>query len=116
LFPGAMPAQISLLDTPEVQNSLSQDAIEAYRTIANQMAAPDVVNFNATDPFLSTWLTRAIDAVINEDADLVTELEDAQLYTQDYINCTGGVELEVSIELLQRLTECVEQIDSAIIE
>lgn len=116
LFPGAMPAQISLLDTPEVQSSLSQDAIEAYRSIANQMSAPDVVNFNATDPFLSTWLTRAIDAYLNEDADLLTELQDADQYTRDYLACTGDVELEVSIELFQRLNECVEQVDSAIIE
>src|SRR5690606_29433843 len=116
LFTGAMPAQVSLLDSPDVQNALDVDAIEAYRTIAQQMAAANVVNFNATDPFISTWLTRAMEAYLNEDADLVTELEDAQQYTLDYLACTGGIELSASIQLLQTLNECVEAVDSAIIE
>ena len=111
-----MPAQLSLLDNPDVQASLSEDAVEAYRTIANQMAAPDVVNFNSTDPFLTTWLTRAMESYLTNDTDLLTELEDAQQYTLDYIACSGNVELELNIQLLQSLQECVEAVDSAIID
>jgi ABC-type glycerol-3-phosphate transport system substrate-binding protein len=116
LFTGAMPAQVSLLDSPSVQSSLNDDAIEAYRTIAQQMAAPNIVNFNSTDPFLSTWLTRAMEAYLSEDADLVTELEDAQQYTLDYLACTGNMELSANLQVFQRLNECVEAVDSAIID
>lgn len=116
LFTGAMPAQLSLLDNPDVQASLSEDAIESYRNIANQMAAPNVVNFNATDPFMTTWLTRAMESYLANDTDLQTELEDAQQYTLDYLACSGNIEFEISIRLFQSLQECVEAVDSAIID
>lgn len=113
LFIGGMPAQLSLLDNPRVQNALGAETAEAYRTIADMMASPTVVNFNATDPFLSTWLQQAINAYLNEDADLLTELEDAQLYTLDYIACSSDIELELSIQTFQALNRCVENVNSA---
>ena len=113
LFIGGMPAQLSLLDNPRVQDALGVETAEAYRTIAEMMASPNVVNFNATDPFLSTWLQQAINAYLNEDADLLTELEDAQLYTLDYIECSSNIELELSIQTFQALNQCVENVNSA---
>lgn len=113
LFIGGMPAQLSLLDSPRVQDALGTETAAAYRTIAEMMASPNVVNFNATDPFLSTWLQEAINAYLNEDADLLTELEDAQLYTLDYIDCSSGIELELSIQTFQALNQCVEDVNSA---
>ncbi|MEO1290851.1 MAG: extracellular solute-binding protein [Chloroflexota bacterium] len=116
LFTGAMPAQVSLIDRPEVQESLGQDTLEAYRTIASQMNEFNVINFNATDPFLTTWLTRAMETYLAEDIELRPELEDAQLYTSDYLACTANIELELNIQLFQDLTACVEQVDAAIID
>ena len=111
-----MPAQISLLDSPRVQTALGAETAEAYRTIADMMAAPNVINFNATDPFISTWLQTAINAYLNEDADLLTELEDAQLYTLDYLACSSNIELELSIQTFQALNTCVENVNSAQID
>lgn len=116
LFIGGMPAQISLLDSPRVQTALGAETAEAYRTIADMMAAPNVINFNATDPFISTWLQTAINAYLNEDADLLTELEDAQLYTLDYLACSSDIELELSIQTFQALNTCVENVNSAQID
>ncbi|MEM9952205.1 MAG: hypothetical protein AAF846_11420 [Chloroflexota bacterium] len=76
----------------------------------------NVVNFNATDQFLTTWLTRAMETYLAEDIELRPELEDAQLYTSDYLACTANIELELNIQLFQDLTACVEQVEAAIID
>jgi len=113
LFPNAMPAQVSLLDSPIIHMTFDVDNIEAYRSIAQQMSDPNIVGFSNADPFMSTWLTRAMNAYLDSDADLLTELEDAQQYTLDYLACLDAAP-EQNRQLIETLNSCVEFVDSLI--
>jgi hypothetical protein len=107
---GSMPALISALDQAEVQDALGAEAVAAYRTVAEMLAAPNAVQISFGNPFMTTWLNRAFDAYVLEDADLLTALQDAEQPTLDYLACAGN--LELSRLNFQAIQDCVMQADS----
>jgi ABC-type glycerol-3-phosphate transport system substrate-binding protein len=113
IFTGSMPALLPKLYEPIVMDSIGDEAVAAYQQIADMLNDPSVLSVNTGDPFVVTWLSRAFDAYVEEDADLLTELELAEQYTRDYLACT--VELDTSATLFD-LQGCVQVVDSAIVQ
>jgi ABC-type glycerol-3-phosphate transport system substrate-binding protein len=107
---GSMPAQLSTLNQPEVQEALGAESVEAYQIAGEMLNDPNAVNIRATNPFITTWLNRAFDAYVLEDADLATVLEDAQQPTLDFIECSAG--LELGFQTFQAIQDCVAAADS----
>ncbi|QPC83285.1 extracellular solute-binding protein [Phototrophicus methaneseepsis] len=99
-FFGGMPAWSSELDNPVLATTQSEEATAYYEAFADTLSQPDHVEFQSMissqvgvidDLITSIWLYRAFDAYVLEDADLVAELEQAQVYAQDFITCAGAL-------------------------
>jgi ABC-type glycerol-3-phosphate transport system substrate-binding protein len=114
IFTGAMPALLPLLHDPVVIGSLGSEAVAAYEQIADMLNDPSVLSVNTGDPFIITWLSRAFDAYVLEDADLLTELELAEQYTRDYLACIAELDENPTLFALIDLQGCVETVDSAV--
>jgi ABC-type glycerol-3-phosphate transport system substrate-binding protein len=107
---GSMPALLSTMNQPEVQDALGLETVAAYQTVAEMLADPNAVQISFGDPFMATWLNRAFDAYVLEDADLLTALQDAQQPTLDYLACAGN--LELNRLNFQAIQDCVTAADS----
>lgn len=107
---GSMPALLSTMNQPEVQEALGVESLAAYQQMGELLSAPNAVNINESNPFLTTWLNRAFDAYVLEDADLATALEAAQQPTLDFMECSAGIEL--SMLTFQEIQDCVTAADS----
>ena len=110
VFTDSMPALLFMLNNSLVVDSLGNETIAAYQQVADMLYDPSVFSINSSDPIILTWLGRAFDAYVQDDADLLTELELAQQYTADYLSCTAT--LDDSATLFD-LGACVEVVDSA---
>ena len=96
----AMPARFSQLSNPETTASLGVDMSAFYAEFANQLQAPNVVEFPSLfgggnsavgDFIVQFWLNRAMDRYVLEDGDLDTELADAELFARDYQTCIVSI-------------------------
>lgn len=65
----------------------------------------------------SFWLNQAFDRYINEGADLETELADAQVITQSYMECAANITVDTSDaqaargDLFQSMLNCATSAD-----
>lgn len=93
----AMPASLSVLNDPAYTTTQSADTLSFYTTLAaalsqaNTVVIPAVSPFNrGSNTFELLWLTRAFDRYVEDDADLDTELAEAQTFTQAFQECTAN--------------------------
>ncbi len=99
LFSG-MPARRSQINDPALVASEGPEAAAFYRYYDALISDPDTVVFPSVSGsgdlsprnyLLQFWLNRAFDRYVLEDADLLTELEAAQTYTQAFLGCIAGI-------------------------
>ncbi len=97
---GAMPARLSLIDDPAFAASQTPNALDFYRSFFDILQDPNLVvlpgNFGSGDQFpgvfvIQLWLFQAFDAYVLEDADLETELEQAQVFSENFLQCSADI-------------------------
>jgi len=95
-----MPAQRSILNSPEIASAQGQDMVTFYQAMdalmqnSTAVIIPSGFSFDPAavgNTLISFWLNRAFDRYVKEDADLETELADAELFTKDYLNCISVI-------------------------
>lgn len=124
LFRG-MPARRSMLNNQQFVASRGDLAMSFFTHLDSLINQPNAVLFptgfsnnmeTIREYLLYTWLFRAFDRYVNEDADLLLELEEAELYTLAFLQCT-----EEDIEpfsagdnlfgYFRQYTDCALQVD-----
>jgi hypothetical protein len=98
LFP-VMPARRSHINSYEVETSQGAENVAFYNGMDVLMQQRNTINIPAlqlsfegiTKIFETFWLNRAFDRYVFQDADLLTELEDAQLFTQAFMDCEAAI-------------------------
>lgn len=94
----AMPARRSIINSPAIASSHGADKVAFYQQMDALLAQPNTIIFptqTAGGPgaFIeSYWLNRAFDRYVLEDADLDTELAEAQTFTTEYRTCAETLE------------------------
>jgi hypothetical protein len=94
-----VPARHTAFDDPALAAALGPDVVAFYRTFVDLLADPNAVifpdlsagNMEPGDFIVNTWLNRAFDRYVLEDADLEAELADAQLLITAYQECIAGI-------------------------
>ncbi len=93
-----MPARHSLIENPTLAVNVGESNIASYRNFATVMEDTSAVAFpspfgagDAGSFVLRQWLYQAFDAYVLEEADLATELADAQMMTVAYQECIAGI-------------------------
>lgn len=95
----AMPARRSFINDPAFTASQGADTIAIYNAFDQLMSAPNTINFQTpfggdTNPgnfIVELWLNRAFDNYVLQDADLNTELADAQNFISAYLQCEANI-------------------------
>jgi ABC-type glycerol-3-phosphate transport system substrate-binding protein len=96
LFSG-MPARYSVLNDPAYTSTQSADVLETYSRIAELATQPNTIIFpslrggNIENFLVQYWLNQAMDNYVLNDADLETELSDAQQHATAYQECIVGI-------------------------
>lgn len=96
----AMPARRSVISNPQLVTLQSPETVQLYTDIAFKLDDPSTIaiptGFGGSvegvgDALLGLWLIRAFDRYVLEDADLEAELEEAQLFSDNYRGCAAAV-------------------------
>jgi ABC-type glycerol-3-phosphate transport system substrate-binding protein len=96
----AMPARRSVINDPQLATLQSPETVQLYTDIAFKLDDPNTIaiptGFGGSlegvgDALLGLWLIRAFDRYVLEDADLEAELEEAQLFSDNYRGCADAV-------------------------
>jgi hypothetical protein len=95
----SMPARRSIINSADFVASQGADTVAVYNQLDALMSDPNTLNFQSpfaggTDPsdfLLEFWLNRAFDHYVLEDADLDTELAEAQTYSSAYLECVANI-------------------------
>ena len=96
----SMPARRSVINSPELEQAQGEAAVEFFNGLDAQLQQPNVIEFplqtalnfaQIGDLLSALWLYRAMDRYVLEDADLVSELTDAQQFTLDYQACVAQI-------------------------
>ena len=112
LFYG-MPADVSLLDSPELGSTYSDEVMTFYRDLASAWSQPNVVpmlGINGSFNSQSSWLEGyffyyALDNVILHDAELEPEMAQAQTNISLFRECVAGIEEISEGDLIALATE-----------
>ena len=124
LFP-QMPARRSQLSDMNLVNAQGQSAVDFYQQMDFLMSQPDVLliptsfsgGIESAGEFLTAnWLYEAFDNYVLEDADLVTELEEAQLLATGFQECIGAIPaydptVDNPQQYFGQLRDCATQVD-----
>lgn len=124
LFP-QMPARRTQLNDPALVNIQGQNAVTFYQQLDSLMTNPNVLliptsfagGVESAGEFLTAnWLYEAFDSYVLEDADLLTELEDAQLMAVGFQECSATIPafdptVDSQQEYFGQLTNCAMQVD-----
>lgn len=123
LFTG-MPARQSQLFNPQLETSQGATATAFYQRLGELVSQPNAVLFptglsnnieTIQDFLMYSWLFRAFDRYILEDADLEQELEEAEIYTIGFQQCVGDFEpYDASDNIFgyfRQYTDCALQVD-----
>ncbi len=122
----AMPARRSLINDPAVTASQSPDTIALYNQIDRLLGQPNVIALpsgfggSPQDSWVQSWLNRAFDRYINEDANLEDELAQAEMFAKDYQGCAAAIPpLDTASEqnprdYFQQFVDCATDVDPTI--
>lgn len=121
----AMPARRSLIDDP----STAPDLAALYHQIDALLSDPGVIvspsalrATSASSVWRQFWLRRAFERYVTEDADLETELAQAEQFTRDYETCAAGIPRENPTtpeeqrNYFQQFQNCVRSVDPTALE
>ncbi len=129
LFESVMPARRSQINAPELVTAQGQEAADFYGAMDRLLQQPNTILIPSTfqaasdlstigDLLITVWLNRAFDHYVLEDADLLTELEDAQLFASSYQGCAAAIPPagpdDNIINYLGQFIDCAVQIDPSI--
>jgi len=97
----SMPARRSLIGAANVVMSQGQDLVDFYQQLDRLMQQPNTVIFpsqyfgggdNTPNSFIvQYWLNRAFDHYVLDDADLETELAEAESNGKTYLECAANI-------------------------
>ncbi len=123
----AMPARRSFINDPAFAASQGADSVAIYNAFDTLMSAPNTINFQSpfggdTNPgnfLVEYWLNRAFDHYVLEDADLNTELTEAQTFITAYLQCEAGIlpfdaTTQDRMAYMQQFIDCAGLVDPTI--
>jgi len=123
----AMPARRSFINDPTFVASQGADTVAIYNEFDRLMASPNTINFqtpfagdmNPGNFIVEFWLNRAFDRYVLEDADLETELSDAQNYVTAYQQCAANIPprdaaTQDRFAYMQQFMECAGSVDPTV--
>jgi len=124
LFP-QMPARRSQLTDPTLASVQGQNAVDFYQQMDFLMSDPNILliptsfsgGVESAGEFLTAnWLYEAFDNYVLEDADLLTELEDAQLMAVGFQECSASIPaydptVDNPQQYFGQLATCASQVD-----
>lgn len=123
----AMPARYSQIENPDLLMSQGEALVAYYRVVADLLAEPNTIvipvpsiGVRDVGAFLNTlWLNRAFDRYVLEDADLETELQDAELYTQGYLACASAIPpfnpiTDTGVDYARQFRDCAVRVDPSV--
>jgi ABC-type glycerol-3-phosphate transport system substrate-binding protein len=99
MFSG-MPARMSQINDSNIAAAQGADATAFYKQMATAISDPNTVIFpsvfgggnNSPSNFLlQFWLNRAFDNYVLKDGNLENDLNDAQTYAKDFLECTAAI-------------------------
>jgi ABC-type glycerol-3-phosphate transport system substrate-binding protein len=99
MFSG-MPARMSQINNATIAAAQGADATAFYKQVATAISDPNTVIFpsifgggnNSPSNFLlQFWLNRAFDNYVLRDGNLENDLNDAQTYAKDFLECTANI-------------------------
>jgi ABC-type glycerol-3-phosphate transport system substrate-binding protein len=85
-----LPADRSLVDNRHIAAQWSPELVTSYRQIYAQIRSPKAVLLQDNidgDPVATLWLKRAFDRYILENADLESQLVQAEQFTKEFLAC-----------------------------
>jgi ABC-type glycerol-3-phosphate transport system substrate-binding protein len=120
-----MPAFRSQIDAPETVQEQGEDAVAFYRAMDELLQQPSTVLIptpitgaleNTGNAIAQLWLNRAFDRYVLGDADLEAELQEAQQFANEFLDCIGGVEpADIGGEefnaFIQEVLDCIGDVD-----
>lgn len=121
----AMPARHSVLASPELSILQSPEIVQLYNDIALKMDDPNTIAIpvgfdsgveSTGSQLLILWLIGAFDRYVLEDADLVVELEEAQLFSESYRGCAANIPaydpaIDQIFDYVGKFFDCAIQVD-----
>ncbi len=124
----AMPARRSLINDPSLTVTQDASLIALYNQIDAQLSQSNIINLPASfgggasaNAFLRTWLDRAFDRYVLEDAELEAELAQAEVFTREYQACAEALPpidtattMEERIQYFQQYNLCATRVDASI--
>lgn len=124
----AMPARRSVISSPQLSSLQSPETVQLYSDIMFKLDDPSVIpiptGFGSNiegvgDSLVGLWLVRAYDRYVLEDADLDAELEEAQLLSQNYLECAAQVPpydpaIDEALAYFGKFFDCAIQIDPSL--
>jgi len=97
----AMPARRSIINSEAILTAQGEGNVAFYNALDQLLQQPDTVIFPSLqmsggrggigNMMSSYWLNRAFDRYVLEDADLVTELTEAETFTRAYQECVAAL-------------------------
>jgi ABC-type glycerol-3-phosphate transport system substrate-binding protein len=100
-FINLMPVRHSVIDSPEILNAQGEDNVAFYNALADLLLQSNVVEVPTTQLgggrsglgqiIESYWINRVFDRYVLQDADLETELAEAQVFTLAYRECAADI-------------------------
>ncbi|HSS97395.1 MAG TPA: hypothetical protein VLK33_10205, partial [Terriglobales bacterium] len=112
LFTG-MPARRSLLGSDVLLAARGADAVATYQQIDAALTSPESVVFSSDESTNRLWLLRAFDRYVLHNADLQTELVDAEHFTKDYLACLAAIPPDAPDYITKR-DDCAVTVDPTV--
>jgi ABC-type glycerol-3-phosphate transport system substrate-binding protein len=95
----SMPVRRSLLNSPNLASAQGADRVSAYKQIDALLSDPKTIQFPSmfqggaapVGRIMESWLYKAFDNYVLHNADLDTELKNAQDFAQGFQQCVAGI-------------------------
>jgi len=124
----AMPARRSVISDPQLATLQSPETVQLYTDIAFKFDDPNTIPIpsgfgggveGVGDALLGLWLIQAFDRYVLEDADLEAELEEAQLFSENYRDCAAAVPaydpaVDQAFTYFGQFFDCAIQVDPSL--
>jgi hypothetical protein len=112
LFTG-MPARRSVIGSDALFGVQGASALATYQQIDAALSSPQSVTFSVEDFTSRLWLLRAFDRYVLQNADLQTELAEAERFTKDYLACVAAIPPN-DLEFFVKRDDCAVTVDPTV--
>ncbi|MHB8627063.1 MAG: ABC transporter substrate-binding protein [Aggregatilineales bacterium] len=124
----AMPARRSLLNSPNLAATQGADRVNLYKQMDTLLGSPNTITFPSlfqggaapTGFILEHWLYTAFDNYVLHNADLNTELKNAQDLAQGFQQCTASIppydpaSAQTASQYKQQYLACAVKVDPSL--